>query len=160
MKLRDYTIDLEFHGFRGKQVKNRIALFRDATNFFASSLFRKLPKISVDISLITLKDASGWCIPHDRNYYSIEISKKKCLYEQILTLAHEMVHCKQFYYGDLHEKNGVIYWKRNPYYNIHEDETPWEIEAYTREQILVENFVNSDYHNVLLEKELAIQNVT
>jgi len=160
MKLWDYTIDLEFHGFTGKQIEKRIALFRDATNFFASSLFRKLPKISVDISLSTLKDVSGWCIPHEHSYYSIEISKKKCLYEQIITLAHEMVHCKQFYNGELHERNGVIFWKRVPYYDAQDENTPWEIEAYTKEQVLVENFINSDYNTVILEKELAIQNVT
>jgi hypothetical protein len=99
--------------------------------------------------LTTLKNASGWCVPQEKDLFLIEIDKKRVVYEQLLTLAHELVHCKQFFYKELYEKDGVIYWKKKPYYNDVYEEQPWEIEAYTKEQILVENFTNLGYYNII-----------
>jgi hypothetical protein len=53
------------------------------------------------------------------------------------TLAHEMVHVKQFAKGQLQVKNGVRYWcgkkytKRTKYMD-----QPWELEAFARQEIV------------------------
>ena len=53
------------------------------------------------------------------------------------TLAHEMIHVKQFAKGHIAIKNGVRYWcgKRYPK-NTRYLEQPWELEAFARQEIL------------------------
>jgi len=90
----------------------------------------------------------GWCAWQDSNFrpreFEIEINNSKSRKAQLATLAHEMVHVKQWARGELfdyllEEKTrwqGAVY-KRDglDYYD-----EPWEIEAHGRELGLVERY--------------------
>ena len=154
MKQWDCTTNIEFFGISNKRSAERYSLFKNAASFFVSSLFKNPSKIYFDIYLTTLKNATGWCVPQERDFFLVEINKNKVFYEQILTLAHELVHCKQFFYKELYEKDSIIYWKKKPYYNDVYEEQPWEIEAFTKEQILVEDFINLGYYNIIDDRSV------
>jgi hypothetical protein len=72
------------------------------------------------------------------NEYVIRFSRKiKNMKRIVQTLAHEMVHVKQFAKGEMydHINSYTIRWKRNTY-NLKEMsywDYPWEIDAYGRE---------------------------
>lgn len=72
------------------------------------------------------------------NEYEIKFSRKiKNMKRIVQTLAHEMVHVKQFAKGEMydHMNADTIRWRRNTY-NLREMnywDYPWEIDAYGRE---------------------------
>jgi len=53
-------------------------------------------------------------------------------------LAHELVHARQFIRGEINSDN--YYYKGNDYEAVEYAETPWEIEAYALEDVLVDLF--------------------
>ncbi len=80
----------------------------------------------------------------------IDSSRKKKI--QLHTLAHELVHVKQFARGELYD---YIYdhktrWKRqkydNPFKMSHDQymNLPWEVEAYKLESIIYNEWINRD----------------
>lgn len=106
-----------------------------------------MPGISdLEINIILKKfknDSYGYCHPVDDDEYDdprcfeIEINSKPKLRRVLETVAHEMVHAKQFAFGELYqeapvnkyrwqgkwlENNTIDYW-----------DLPWEIEAHGRE---------------------------
>ena len=68
-------------------------------------------------------------------------------FDQILIwLAHEMVHLKQFVRGELFDyATGKVQWKKRMYGRVHYDDSPWEKEAYRRENKLYEQFAECYY---------------
>ena len=59
------------------------------------------------------------------------------LHEMGITLAHEMVHVKQLARGVLKTKNGTKYWRGKRYSkNTKYLNTPWELEAFAKQEIL------------------------
>lgn len=93
------------------------------------------------------------------NEYEIKFSKKiKNMRRIVQTLAHEMVHVKQFAKGEMydHINSDTIRWKRNTY-NIKEInywDYPWEIDAYGREMGL---YVRLKDKFSLSDKELQLK---
>ena len=74
--------------------------------------------------------AAGLCSYDYKNTINIKIAKefngkKLTLDQKMITLAHEIIHCKQFLKGQL---DGWI-WKGVNYENIEYKKRPWEIEA-------------------------------
>lgn len=49
--------------------------------------------------------------------------------EQLITLAHEMVHAKQYAYGELNEEMTTWHGAKYDPDNMNYDDMPWEIEA-------------------------------
>ncbi len=75
----------------------------------------------------------------DEGFVEIDIAKttagSKLPYESIMqTLAHEMVHAKQYFRGELNPVDHS--WKGGKPYKYEYDNAPWEIEAYAREERL------------------------
>ena len=92
-------IEIEIEGLTAKKQKK---LYKDATIFYCSQLFKKDPGY-LEITLSFMKvpanmNIDGWCSP-ETNYYPknfyIEIASKLNQEERLRTLAHEMVHLKQ-----------------------------------------------------------------
>jgi hypothetical protein len=117
---------------------------RRAANFFAKELLSRqmLPHIVLEIVMKThLKDLGNCCITYYNDWYQprefeIELRRHRSLKNTILTLAHEMVHLKQFAKRELSEMNDI--WKGQEidtettcYFDL-----PWEIEACSYEHIL------------------------
>ena len=69
-------------------------------------------------------DAWGYCIG-DLYDIEIQINRTITFEDQMQTLAHEMVHAKQFLRGEL---DGNL-WKKRNYDHIKYEDQPWEKEA-------------------------------
>lgn len=124
----------------------------EAARFFASQLLhtRTINKIELDIEIENKLDVEGECISEDDHknprYFTIRL-RKQPLNEMIRTLAHEMVHVKQYAKNELGKELAMArggkglrivtrwqgeYWtpgtKEDEYWDA-----PWEIAAYGME---------------------------
>jgi len=102
----------------------------------------KTLEINVHIKEFGKDDSWGYCIPsddadaHRPREFEIEINKSARLRRMLETVAHEMVHAKQFARGELYESSrtnkhrwqGRWLSKEPGYWD-----QPWEIEAHGRE---------------------------
>jgi hypothetical protein len=122
----------------------------DAVNFFSDHLFSpKLSKhIVIELELKNYFKDHGDCEVIEYNSqrkartFKIRLRNKKSHKSLIKTLAHEMVHVKQFALGEMSEfhdrwRDGVDH-KDTSYYDL-----PWEIEARTMEHVLYDKYKNS-----------------
>jgi hypothetical protein len=95
--------------------------------------------------------SAGWTLAMEEDHYVIELYKDFDGTPLLQTLAHEMVHVKQYATGELREKmrNGEadLIWKNrrwSPPEGQHEYwDCPWEIEAFGREYGLYKRFTQS-----------------
>jgi hypothetical protein len=80
----------------------------------------------------------GYTIPIDiLDSYVVVIKTKMSIKDIGLTLAHEMVHVRQFAKGILKSKNGVSYWKGKRYAKkTNYLDRPWEQDAFARQEIV------------------------
>lgn len=96
--------------------------------------------VNIIIKSFGKDDNYGYCLPVDDGdrprEFEIEVNKKVKLRRFLETIAHEMVHVKQFARGELYEstRQGKHRWQgywidRDPDYW----DRPWEIEAHGRE---------------------------
>lgn len=135
-------------------MKRKISLKQKLTlakKFFARELFtaQMLPHVFIDIRLERLGNFDGLCEVTGYNSknkpreFLISINKKLSDHEKIVTLAHEMVHVKQYAYCELDEQMTKWQGRRiiriNPDYNSN----PWEVEAYQREYVLFDLMMGS-----------------
>jgi hypothetical protein len=111
--------------------KTQRDLVEDACYFFIKHLMPKCRKMEIEIHLKKMTgDAVGYCLMTDTiRDYEIEIDKSLSIKNLILTLAHEMVHVKQYYNREMvavgwRWKNAMVK-NDTPYFEL-----PWEKEAY------------------------------
>ena len=98
-----------------------------------------MPKMVLDITVNICKPqgAMGYCCETDDNRtFEIEVDKSQKLRAMLETVAHEMVHVKQYAKNELHEytmKKGHRY--KGEFFSDKLDywDEPWEIEAHGRE---------------------------
>lgn len=105
--------------------------------------------------------ADGYCEVMEVNSrnkpreFLIQIRKTKSKRYMLMTLAHEMIHLKQYALGELDEKMNV--WKgRRVSSSIDYWDSPWEIEAHGREAGLFSRFCdkyNLDFPRTVLERD-------
>jgi hypothetical protein len=128
------------------------------THFFKNRLKRDVP---IKIKIATyLEGMQGLCYG-SRNYINIEIAlvingksnRKRCpSLDQILeTLAHELVHAKQFLRGEINLRNQIWRGIRGPYdcKRVKYMHTPWEKEAYNQEKFLKELYWDKHYKQLI-----------
>ena len=148
--------DLQFHG---RIPKALLADMKAAVPFYLDLLLpgRSWDSLKKNLSIeIVLNDsaedgAAGWTMALEEDYYVIELYKGFAGTPLLQTLAHEIVHVKQYAIGDLREKmrNGEadFIWKNrrwSPPEGQHEYwDCPWEIEAFGREYGLYKRFIES-----------------
>lgn len=137
----------------GTTNKKLITQLKIATEFYARRLMHKktVSNLTIDIEISKKHSEMGGCINEDATkrsrWFTIELRNQPDDDDIFRTLAHEMVHVKQYVKNELGEKltvargkndvspkstwNGVV-WKPNslehPYFD-----SPWEIEAFGRE---------------------------
>ena len=111
--------------------KTQRDLVEDACFFFIKYLMPKVRKIEIDVVLKKITgDAVGYCLQTDTiRDYEIEIDKSLSIKDIVLTLAHEMVHVKQYVNKEMalegwRWKNAMVKMD-TPYIEL-----PWEKEAY------------------------------
>lgn len=120
-----------------------------ATHFFGRCLLSRqmLPHIDLEIIMKTTIPELGMCSVTFYNgwykprQFEIVLKRHKSFKNTIATLAHEMVHLKQFAKGELNINQtkwhkGLIDTQQIPYL-----QWPWEVEASLYENILYELYI-------------------
>ena len=92
--------------------------------WFVCKKFNMEPILDINIRDLTSEGSLGFCTEFDEGEYEIDVNKSLHLRELLITLAHELVHVKQYERGEMERLNDkdVSYWDR-----------PSEIEAHDRE---------------------------
>lgn len=126
---------------RGHNDRLTKAEIRDYIEFLADMLMspRLAKSLTISIKCMPLKKVKGFCLAVDEEYnvrpkeFLIELDTKQSRASQLKTLAHEMVHVKQYAKGelaDLSRQNKVKFNKKKYSANSFYWLQPWEIEAY------------------------------
>ena len=127
-------------------------LMSDLAYYCVKKLMPRKQNLEVDIIQIkNLQETDGdlaSCIDtEDLNTFEIQLDKGMSLRKKLLSLAHEMVHVKQFTRKELEHTTsinrqlwrGKNYNTKNRYYDL-----PWEIEAYGRELGLFTTWISEN----------------
>ena len=102
--------------------------------FCIKTLMPRMRTLDITVRLKNTKDAMGYCLEGDTNReFEIEIDKKQTLRKMLETVAHEMVHVKQFARRELHPHNDDWYGNTYNPKKVSYWDLPWEIEAHGRE---------------------------
>ena len=135
--------------------KRERELIESLAYYCVEKLLPRKKNLEVDIKQVrdleTKEGDTASCIDTDNlNTFDIKLEKNMSLRKKLLSVAHEMVHVKQFTRKELEhtEWTGIQTWlgKR---YNTNKTywELPWEIEAYGRELGLFNRWVHD--HNIV-----------
>ena len=102
--------------------------------FCIKTLMPRMCTLNVTIKLKSLNNAMGYCLEtDDKRTFELEVDRKLTLRKLLETVAHEMVHVKQFARREMHPSMDTWYGKTyNPKKTSYWD-LPWEIEAHGRE---------------------------
>ena len=125
----------------GKNDRLTKAEIRDYLDFLADMLVssRMSKSLKITVKCGPLKKVKGFCMSVDDAYtnkpreFLIELDTKQSKASQLKTLAHEMVHVKQYAKGelaDLSRQNKVKFNKKKYSVDSFYWLQPWEIEAY------------------------------
>lgn len=141
---------VEVIGHRSKVMKD---LFARSVEYYCSKLMSKRMCQSLEVYIILKKklenDFAGYCsyLDHHKGIrqFEIELCKGQTVRETLSSLAHEVVHLKQFATGELKDTmhpGNMSVWHGE---KINEDKVdywdlPFEIEAYGREKGLYTRF--------------------
>ena len=107
---------------------------RSMVKFCIKTLMPRMKTLDITVKLKNPNGAMGYCLELDNNRtFEIEADKKLRLRKLLETIAHEMVHVKQYARRELHPVPdtwcGKTYNpKKTSYWDL-----PWEIEAHGRE---------------------------
>ena len=86
--------------------------------------FNVNPTVEINFRLMSNDENYGYCTELEDSEYEVDIKRTLNMRTMLMTLAHEMVHVKQYELGELTQDNeaGMDYWDK-----------PSEIEAMGRE---------------------------
>jgi hypothetical protein len=115
-----------------------------AKNYFAEILLssQMLNFVNIDVKIVSGNAPSGLCIIDEYNNqnkprsFTIEINKNQSKLEILNAVAHEMVHVKQYVYGELNEQMSSWLGQKIDCDEVDYFEQPWEVEAYNLEAFL------------------------
>ena len=103
-------------------------------SFCVETLMPRMRSLEIDIKLCKPKSALGYCLELDTNReFELEIDKTQPMRRMLETVAHEMVHVKQFARRELHPSTDEWYGKTYNPKKVSYWDLPWEIEAHGRE---------------------------
>ena len=102
--------------------------------FCIDTLMPRMRTLEIEVKLCTPKGAMGYCLETDnKRTFEIEVDRTLSQRKLLETVAHEMVHVKQYARRELHPVHNT--WcgktynpKKTSYWDL-----PWEIEAHGRE---------------------------
>lgn len=120
-------------------------IVQKVVGFCIKEMMPRMRTLDIEINLVKIKsDVTGFCMMRDTNrQFEIELSRDLTLKELVTTVAHEMVHVKQYARKELdgfgtrwknaRVKEGTTYW-----------ELPWEKEAYRLQDKLAQKIWDAD----------------
>ena len=102
--------------------------------FCIDTLMPRMRTLEIEVKLCTPKGAMGYCLELDNNrQFEIEADRKLRMRKLLETIAHEMVHVKQYARRELHPDADIWMGKTYNPEKISYWDLPWEIEAHGRE---------------------------
>ena len=127
-------------------------------HFFKDRVRRSIP---IKIKICDYLDGDQGLCAGTRNYVEIELAtvirgkknrKRRPKLDQILeTLAHELIHAKQFLRGEINQRNLIWRGRYGPYdcKRLTYRRTPWEREAYSQEKELKTTYWDKQYKQLI-----------
>jgi hypothetical protein len=114
------------------------------TRFYASEMLSSKMKKHITIEIVlksTISDLGNCCISYYNDWYKprefvIELRSRRSLKNTLITLAHEMVHVKQFAKGELNPANDKWKGESVDIDTVEYSDLPWEVEASSLEFVL------------------------
>ena len=112
--------------------KRQRELVKSIAEYSVGKLMPRKRNLDVNISLEKIDDALGYAYEEFAGSYAVDIEKRQSMRRLLETVAHEMVHVKQYcrkeITGDDTWNGKYINPKTTDYWDL-----PWEIEAHGRE---------------------------
>jgi len=113
---------------------NQCKYVESMVEFCIQKLMPRMETLDITVKLKTPKGAMGYCLETDnKRTFEIEIDRNQKLRPLLETVAHEMVHVKQFARRELHPSTDTWYGKTYNPKKVSYWDLPWEIEAHGRE---------------------------
>lgn len=107
---------------------------RSMVKFCIKTLMPRMYTLDITVNLTTPKGAMGYCLELDnKREFEIEADRRLRLRKLLETIAHEMVHVKQYARRELHPVNDTWCGKTYNPKKVSYWDLPWEIEAHGRE---------------------------
>ena len=136
---------------RGKLTQSRL----QAIGFFADKLLTKQLNRHIIVNVVFRKNLDHLGLTYVDDYnssgkpreFTLEIYRKQTEEEILKTLAHELVHVRQYSIGDLNEE-ATLWQGRLMESNLAYDNQPWEIEANELADILYEEYIHHDRQRI------------
>ena len=114
--------------------KSQKKYVRSMVEFCSKTLMPRIHTLDIAIKLTSPKGAMGYCLELDDNRtFEIEIDRNMRLRRLLETVAHEMVHVKQYARRELHPVHNTWCGKTYNPKKVSYWDLPWEIEAHGRE---------------------------
>jgi len=131
----------------GKLSKNQLS----AINHFVDILFSKQlkPYLEFNFRFVNMKNMQGTVIVEDYNTkgvpreFTIEINRNDTPEEKLKTIAHELVHAKQYAKNELNEEMNIWLGQKVDSETMKYFEQPWEIEAESVGLNMYESFIRT-----------------
>lgn len=102
--------------------------------FCVKNLMPRMRTLDITIKLCKPRGALGYCLETENNRtFELEIDRTQSLRKLLETVAHEMVHVKQFARREMHPSLDTWYGKTYNPKKVSYWDLPWEIEAHGRE---------------------------
>jgi hypothetical protein len=118
---------------------------KSMVEFCSKILMPRIKNLEITVNLCKPKGAMGYCLETDNNRtFEIEVDRTQPLRRLLETLAHEMVHVKQYARRELNPNincwmGKTVNPKKVSYWDL-----PWEIEAHGRETGLFVRYCESN----------------
>lgn len=143
-------------------IEGRITnLQKKAINYFADKLFSYQLKRNLNVRIITrrkpvefygLAEVISFNTSGRARDFLIEINGSLSIEDKLRTLAHEMVHVKQYAYDELNCEMTMWRGKKVDAEKIPYAQQPWEIEAWTKGDRLYRSFMNGHVRLCALQR--------
>ena len=114
----------------GKKSQRQLA--EDITLWYINEKLPRYKNLNIEIDLEKIDDVQGYCVEIDKRTFSVVIDKRLQGDDFITCLFHELTHVEQH----LRNKFGI----REDNDNIHYLDRPYEIDAYTKQEQLLEEY--------------------
>tara|TARA_B100000519_G_C13802524_1_gene231892 strand:+ start:100 stop:486 length:387 start_codon:yes stop_codon:yes gene_type:complete len=114
----------------GKKSQRQLA--EDITLWYINEKLPRYKNLNIEIDLEKIDDVQGYCVEIDKRTFSVVIDKRLQGDDFITCLFHELTHVEQH----LRNKFGI----REDNDNIHYLDRLYEIDAYTKQEQLLEEY--------------------
>ena len=114
----------------GKKSQRQLA--EDITLWYINEKLPRYKNLNIEIDLEKIDDVQGYCVEIDKRTFSVVIDKRLQGDDFITCLFHELTHVEQH----LRNKFGI----REDNDNIHYLDRPYEIDAYAKQEQLLEEY--------------------